>query len=235
MRVRLPNTVGGIKVERIVPSGQILEDVIMGSPPKAVVHDTEGSLESALAKFRSIDWPHSLIGRDTAKKIRIFEFAPMGAMGRALAHPLGTPETNRVVRVQVEIAGFRRIGKELLLAPDKKVMDNDFRNVLAELYEQFHVRAGVPLVRGGNGTRSMTRWLNKPGFFGHVEVPNNDHTDPGGHDYQKTFDLIPPWKLVVPQDGTVLVRGTLEELEAWQSKHRPKTRDLDGFNLRRNG
>lgn len=189
MNKPLPDKVGGVSVER-VPT--LTEESILSFPRKAVLHTTEGSFESAMAVFAAHNQPNVLFGRDSSKKFRIIEYGGIGKMGRALEHPAGTPETNRACVFQIEVAGFRQIGKEILLSPDKKEMDLEARKVLAAIWAQVAKLGGVPLVRGGNGTRSLSNWTTKPGWFGHVEVPNNDHSDPGGHEYKKTFLLAEP-------------------------------------------
>lgn len=183
----LPDKVAGITVER---KHVLTEEVPLSFTPKAVLHTTEGSLESAMTVFGTRDQPNLLIGRDSKSgKVRLIEYGGVGLMARALLHPIGTPETNRACRYQIEVAGFRQIGAEIKLTPDQKTMDAEFRKVLAEVWAFVSKEGGVPLKRGGDGSRSLSNWTTKSGWFGHVEVPNNDHTDPGGHDYAKTFAL----------------------------------------------
>ncbi len=189
MNKPLPDKVGGVTVER---KNVLTEESILSRPRKAVLHTTEGSFESAMAVFAGANQPNVLFGRDKDKKLRIVEYGGIGKMGRALAHPAGTPETNRACVFQIEVAGFRQIGAEIKTAPNSKTMDDEFRKVLAAIWAEVAKLGGVPLVRGGNGTRSLARWTTKPGWFGHVETPFNDHTDPGGHEYPKTFALAQP-------------------------------------------
>lgn len=186
----LPDKVAGIVVER---RHVLSEEVSLSAfTPKAAQHTTEGSLESAMAVFSAENEPNLLAGRDANRKIRLIEYGGIGLMARALEHPTGTPETNRACRYQVEIAGFRQEKSEILLTPDMHVLDDAFREVLAEVYALVAKIGGVPLKRGGDGSRSLTNWTTRSGWFGHIEVPNNDHTDPGGYNYEKTFALAMP-------------------------------------------
>ena len=202
----LPDVVGGVIVER---HHVLNEESNLAFTRKAVLHTTEGTFESAMAVFAGGNQPNVLLGRDSKRKIRLVEYGGVGVMARALLHPAGTPETNRACMFQIEVAGFRQIGKEILLTPDKGVMDEEFRKVLAAVWQQVAKLGGVPLVRGGNNSRSLQNWTKHKGWFGHVEVPNNDHSDPGGHDYDKTFQMAIP----EPEYRLILKNGEGAELE----------------------
>lgn len=202
----LPKQVAGITVER---KHVLDEESNLAFTRKAVLHTTEGSFESALAVFEGGNQPNVLMGRDAKGKMRIVEYGGVGVMARALLHPPGTPETNRACVFQIEVAGFRQTAAEILVAPNKKVMDDSFRSVLAALWQQAAKLGGVPLVRGGDGSRSLSHWTQHKGWFGHVEVPNNDHTDPGGHEYDKTFQMAIP----EPEYRLILKNGEGAELE----------------------
>lgn len=188
MNILLPDKVGGIVVERDhVP--YLGEESLLSVPRKGALHTTEGSFESADSEFKTKFAPNALLGRDAKKKLRLIEYAGIGVMAHALFNESGGVETNRVVHYQVEIAGFRQLDQEILLSPDMGQLDPQFRQVLAALMEIVAQRGGVPLQRGGDGTRSLSNWKNHAGWFGHVEVPENDHTDPGKHQYAKDFAI----------------------------------------------
>lgn len=233
MRVALPAIVGGVSVERR-PASFLSAEADASAPRKGITHTTEGSFESAHAVFLQSNAPHVLIGRDSSRKLRIIEYAPIGVMAHALKNVSGGVETNRLAVFQVEIAGFRQVNADPLLAPGKIPMDDAFRRVLAELMAEVNRLGGVPLKRGGDGTRSLSRWKGNAGWFGHLEVPENDHTDPGALNYARLFAMAapPPWKLV--KDGRIYARGTLSQLSNWLKTHSRKVRRLGGLNLRRN-
>lgn len=173
--------VAGVPVERISGVKRSFTTANMSAPPKAVMHTTEGGWDGSLNVFKtSTGTPTFMIGRD-GTKLRVAQFMPIGEMALTLKNPSGGVETNRVCRVQIELVGFSK--KELWL-PDEKTTE-----ALADLMGQIKDKAQVPLRRGGDGTRNVSRWLNASGWFGHVEVPENDHVDPGNLNYTKLFAL----------------------------------------------
>lgn len=234
MRKQLPDVVGGVRVERVHVS-YLGAESDASRPRKAAMHTTEGSFESAHSIFLRENAPNVLIGYDANRKLRVIEYAPIGVMAHALRH-LVPPETNRWCVYQVEIAAFRQLSSNPLLAPDKRQWNDEIANLLAAIMGVVKEKGAVPLRRGGDGTRSLSNWTTQPGWFGHLEVPGNDHTDPGALRYAPLFklaaDLLAPWKL--SKDGVVLARGTLFQLARWVHEHKDRIRKLGGVNLRRN-
>lgn len=150
-------------------------------PPKGVQHTTEGStVEGALSKFKSVDAPHFLLGRDQKNSVRVLQLIPLGYIAAALEHH-GDPPTNGYVRAQIELAGF---SKHSLWKPDTEVL-----SALGALYGALAQAQGIPLKHVANPTRNPSVWRNEAGWFGHDGAPNQwtGHWDPGVLDYQAVF------------------------------------------------
>lgn len=228
----LPDVVGGVHVERKHQGG-----FIPTTGKRAVLHTTEGGFEGSDSVLVANGvWPNAMFGRDKTGKLRIIEYAPIGAMGKALANPPGGVETNTRASYQIEVVGFRQLTGEIRMSPGMKAMTDAERKVLAALMVEVKKTAGVPLARGGDGSRSVANWMNHNGWFGHVEVPENDHTDPGAHQYNKTFAMaraqLAPWRLV--ENRKVIKRGTFKDLRAWISSHRDRIRKQGGVSIKPN-
>lgn len=182
-------TAGPYRVERIEcpgPGGT----VTLSAPRAGVVHTTQGSFESALAVFRQRYAPTFLIGPH-----RIAQLLELGAVCGALENHEGGVETNRIAAVQIEVAGF---SQERPYTFGKGTDDP-----LAALLGALRIEVGIPLSRpfpdamppGGSNVwaresfarRSAGKWGTTPGWFGHVEIPENSHWDPGALQWAKIF------------------------------------------------
>jgi hypothetical protein len=153
--------------------------VDLSKPPAGVLHTTEGSYESALSVFRHHYAPTFLVGDR-----RISQLVPLGSMAEALENPAGGVETNRWARVQIEVAGFSQ--------EEPYVFPAGTMDALSSLLATLKIEAGIPLSRPYPdkmpakpwATPSFRRrhdgkWGNVEGWYGHVEVPENGHWDPG--------------------------------------------------------
>lgn len=212
-------TVAGIKVERLTrseSSGQIARSnsqIPLSQPAKGCLHTTEGHFGPSLEVFERTGTPTFMMGYDELKvvngkltnqpatartPIRVAQFMPIGEMALTLKNAAGGVETNRFCVAQIELVGTcvqGATGHGAWLPPEPVL------NVLADLILQIREAAGVPLARGGNGTRSIQRWQQNPGWFGHGETPENDHTDPRGIKWSEIFarakagDKITSWRV----------------------------------------
>lgn len=160
---------GAFRVEHM-PCPRPGSPVDLDAPPKGVLHTIEGSLESGLAVFRRHYAPTFTVGRDRKGNVRILQHIPLGEMAAALVNASGGVETNRVVRVQIEIAGF---SKHQPWLPDAGV-----QAALASLMATLEGAAGIPLTHR-NIARNPLKWRHLSGWFGHADVPENTHWDPG--------------------------------------------------------
>jgi len=177
--------VGPHRVERVF--SRDFGEVDLSKPPVGVGHTTEGSFESALAKFEHTDAPNFMIGRDTRGKLRIIQFIELGRVAAALEHRKGTVETNRWARAQIELVGTSK--KTSWLPADKELLD-----AFTQLVAILHQRCEIPLHRPfpdaliptgivwattKNPRRLSGHWGSAAGWWNHLEVPGNEHWDMG--------------------------------------------------------
>ena len=175
--------VGPYRVEHMPmrhPAGQVDLSVREG-----VLHTIEGSLESGLAVFRSrMATPHFTVGRDRTGRVRVIQHVPLGEPAAALKNMAGGVETNFEGEVQIEIADRSRATPWL---PEQYVTD-----ALAELLVALRRVVGIPLThpfpdnpgRQPWATTSFShrragKWGRVAGWYGHMDVPENDHWDCG--------------------------------------------------------
>lgn len=150
----------------------------IGGPFKIVHHTTEGSsyagARSAYEQNRSE--PHFTVDATT-----IFQHIDTAETARSLRNADGGVQTNRDSAVQIELVGFAGRPK------DPSALANVAR--LCRWIESVHNVAqrwpnGLPRHStngsdpGGHNRNSQT-WDTQGGHFGHSQVPENDHWDPG--------------------------------------------------------
>jgi len=158
--------------------------VDMDASRVGVMHTIEGSLESGLAVFRQHFAPHFTVGRDRNGRLRVLQHIPLGFMAAALKNLPGGVETNFEAEVQIELAGHSSTSPWL---PDSGVTV-----ALASLMATLNRTVGIPLSRpfpdrmpplpwatSSFPRRHAGRWGLVSGWYGHVEVPENNHWDPG--------------------------------------------------------
>ena len=150
---------------------------IRSGPFKIVHHTTEGS--TAAGAFNTYRQRHD-IPHFTVDDQVIYQHLDTDVAATALAHPVGTVETNKHSAIQFELVGFA--GK-----PKKKA---SLKNVgrLCRWIESTHGVPAVwpngfpnPPVNGkdpGHHNRNETNWTTKGGHYGHCHVPVNVHWDP---------------------------------------------------------
>lgn len=202
-------------------------DVDPDSPPKAVGHTTEGT---SLPTYREgmTDAPTFTVGPK-----RVWQHRPLGAVCGTLENRAGGVQTNRLVRLQVEIIGFSTRKAWLPRASFQ-------RDALAAIKELAATELDVP--RGHvwpdvqeDGVLATTRYARrasrfpaKAGWYGHVEIPENEHWDWGsllweqiGDDPADMVDAMAFVKRVKRPDGTRTTEeispffATKQALRAW--------------------
>jgi hypothetical protein len=164
------------KIEKIPNPGQ---PITMSKPPVGVMHTTEGGWASAMSVFKQHDAPTFLVGSR-----RIAQLVPLGTMAAALENASGGVETNRWARAQIEVVGYSK---------DKPYsFDAGTTDALASLLATLKLEVGIPLTRPYPDTMPAKPWASKSfkrrhdghwgktaGWYGHDEVPENSHWDPG--------------------------------------------------------
>jgi hypothetical protein len=174
----LSTTIGGRKIEHIAcpnPGGHVDE----ASPATGVIHTIEGSLESGLGVFRVHFAPHFTLDGE-----RIIQLVPLGTMAAALENRPGGVETNSITRAQIELAGHSN--------DEPWLCDAATTESLADLLATLSQVAEIPLERPfadempakpwatvDFARRKAGKWGHVAGWYGHVEVPENEHWDPG--------------------------------------------------------
>jgi hypothetical protein len=174
----LNRTLGG-RVIQHVPCPNPGSPVDEGAPPAGVLHTIEGSLSSGMGVFHRHFAPHFALDADA-----ILQLVPLGTMAAALENHVGGVETNSIARVQIEVAGDSRTTPWLW---------NDVTTTtVADLIATVSKAAGIPLERPfpdrmpplpwameSFSRRHAGTWGRVAGWYGHVEVPENSHWDPG--------------------------------------------------------
>lgn len=182
---------GRYKIEKI-PCPHPTTNVQLSKPPTGVVHTTEGGWDSAMSVFRKHFAPHFLVGAG-----RIAQLVPLGKMAAALENDPGGVETNSLARVQIEVVAFSKETPWLPLPP--------VTQALAALLGTLESEAGIPLTRPfpdkmppkpwateSFARRRAGKWGKTAGWYGHVEVPENAHWDPGALRWSELLELAKP-------------------------------------------
>jgi hypothetical protein len=117
--------------------------------------------------------PQVLIGmRPVLQHPVVKQCIPFSLAGRALAHPAGTPETNRANKTQVEVCGFTAN------VPD---WGDWWYKALANLFVLISHRRNIPneSPQDFSHPRRMggQEWVRSAGHIDHGMAPGNDHTD----------------------------------------------------------
>jgi hypothetical protein len=154
--------------------------LLISAGDKGILHTTEGTFSSAHNIFRTgRDIPHCLIDPATG---RVNQYAALDRCVKTLAHPTGTPETNRAGCRQIEIAGD---------AADSPLWPTHWYNRIAALAVLMEHRTGIPrhcyhafTATPNRQARRLTPagFIRSAGWLGHEHVPNQqptNHWDPG--------------------------------------------------------
>lgn len=144
-----------------------------GGGIKLILHTTQGSnVEGSITTlFRNRSWPHLHIDPKTKRKIQYLE---VNVAAKALSNNVsdGYP-TNKSNCVQIEIEGYAEKAK------DWPTEDLDFiAQCLTEIRQVFYFPLKC-LDPNDNRRFSDKEFHEREGIYGHKNVPDNDHTDPG--------------------------------------------------------
>jgi hypothetical protein len=186
--------IGDFKVERIGGVPRTGSAVDLSKPPACVLHTTQCSWDAAIAAYRGgLKAPTFQIGPH-----RIAQLVPLGEAAAALESVRGVgPETNLWARVQVEI----------VFTVDEKrhrrtwMPNGPTTDVLVALMRFLEEDCDIPLERpfGAEDVlegllaskdfkhRRSGKWGTAAGYYGHLDMPENAHWDPGNLDYGELF------------------------------------------------
>jgi hypothetical protein len=164
------------------------ERVPLDKPRTGVLHTTEGHWQDGFNILSSHYSPHFMLGyREATKKVEIVQFVPINFIGAALK---AGGHHNADAIVQIEMVGF---SDEKLWLPEQDTLD-----ALCSLFNVCEYEWGIPLSHpwpdgdyGMAGFHTKHRGSGKfgkvAGWFGHGDVPDNDHWDPGNLRWSKVF------------------------------------------------
>lgn len=183
-----------------------------GGPFRVVHHTTEGT---SYAGARSVYAAKKADPHFTVAGSSIFQHIDTGSAARALKNPPGGVQTNRQSAVQIEVVGFA--GRPKDIATLRRV---------AELCRWIEGEHGIPQEwpsgrprSSSNGhdpgghNRSAENWNAIGGHYGHSQVPENDHWDPGYT--QAELAIVTPDAIFDPHDELAGVESEIP-LEALQ-------------------
>lgn len=138
---------------------------------KIVHHTTEGATYGGAfgAYQASGNLPHFTDSFE-AGSYRVYQHLPLNVAASALAHPLGTGETNRDNAIQIEHVGF---------AAASAAFDPLFYAGMAALCHWIEQQTRCKPRPYAGPRMPWAAWHIFSGHCGHMHVPNNDHSDPG--------------------------------------------------------
>lgn len=149
-----------------------------GGPFKIVHHTTEGtSYEGARSAYaaKKVD-PHFTVAGN-----RIYQHVDTNRAARALKNLAGGVETNRDSAVQIEVVGFAGRAKDITTL--KKVADLcrwiESEHGVPQDWPNGRPRASANGQDPGGHNRDPSNWDSNSGHYGHSQVPENIHWDPG--------------------------------------------------------
>jgi hypothetical protein len=188
---RLPGPDGTmIPVEQWPREDQKPWSKLVKNPPNLCLHTTEGTTSLGDA-YKRWEYPPNFAVGD-GKIVQLF---PLGYASEAV-------DAHDHELCQIEIP-FRvaSIGLKVWLPPSSSL--HPLVALVAFLHDEGHITTGlrrpteawpVQLDRGPQASESYYRrndgtWP-KPGVYGHVEIPADEHWDPGSFDYPRFFEMV---------------------------------------------
>lgn len=170
----------------------------------------------AIGVLHTIEWKYILsgyprgcptlaIGKPGATtRSRLEQWIPFGNYATALQNDPGGVETNRRIRVQIELAGYSSLQPWLPADKEQTVQLASFmewakHNLDIPESRPFPdtLQSGVIWATEGNPRRRSGLFTRTPGWYGHVEIPENDHWDPGSLKTRVLLALDPEPDMVV--------------------------------------
>jgi len=194
MRTGWVKKIGEFPVERIEGVHRTGSSVDLSKPPVCVLHTTQGTWANSIAVYRKkLTAPTFQVAAH-----RIGQCVPLGEAAAALESKHGGVETNLWTRAQIEVVFS-------VTDPPHRgrwMLDEGTLATLVAVMRKLHEDCDIPFERAFEfeetlaGTlaspdyerRHVGKWGHVPGYWGHVEVPENAHWDPGNLDYDILFE-----------------------------------------------
>lgn len=161
--------------------------VKLTAPRAGLLHTVEGGWAGGMSVFERHYAPHFILGLDRQdnNKVHIAQLVPIGYIGSALkAH-------NNLAIVQIEVVGF---SKEELWKPDDATC-HALASLMVVCEKEWNIPLSHPWVDGDYGRagdnehRHSGKFGTVAGWFGHGDVPDNSHWDPGNLEWSYLFKL----------------------------------------------
>jgi hypothetical protein len=149
-----------------------------GGPFKIVHHTTEGSTYAgAKAAFKA----HKSDPHFTVAGEEIFQHIDTGLAARALRNPPGGVETNRDSAIQIEVVGFAGSAKDVttLRSVARLCRWIESEHGVTQVWPNGRPRQSANGQDPGGHNRNAQTWDATEGHYGHSQVPENTHWDPG--------------------------------------------------------
>lgn len=149
----------------------------LGGPWHIVHHMTEGSTaEGAFAAYRE----RGIAPTVTIDHQTIYQHFDTEMSASALLNLAGGVQTNRLSCVQIETVGFtnRRKLEPTLQNVAKFCRWVEKEHDIPPIWPNGYPRYGTIGDPGGHN-RSIRNWVSEAGHYGHSQVPENTHYDPG--------------------------------------------------------
>lgn len=155
---------------------------------RGVLHTTEGTTYAgARPSYAAGNSPHFTVSFETGA-FKVWQHIPLNKAARALAHPAGTPETNRARCIQIEIvakaASSGTLQREYLAGIGRLMRWIESNTGIKRTALDFKgPNEGIVLAKATSPIRlSGAAWTKFNGWCGHQHVPFNAHWDPGDID-----------------------------------------------------
>jgi hypothetical protein len=149
-----------------------------GGPIKIVHHTTEGSTyagaRSAFAAHKSD--PHFTVAGD-----QVFQHIDTTQTARALRNAPGGVETNRDSAIQIEVVGFAGRPKDVVTLKSVARLCRwiEGEHGVGQRWPNGPPRFSANGNDPGGHNRNAAAWDAEGGHYGHSQVPENTHWDPG--------------------------------------------------------
>jgi hypothetical protein len=165
------------------------DHVLVNAPRTAVLHTTEGGWGGSERVFDRHFAPHFMLGTVNGQPY-IEQYVPVGLIASSMKASPSYPN-NHMAIIQVECIGW---SEEVSWQFKEPSFD-----LLASFMETVEAEYGVPLERAWpDGVYGRARssdphryegyFGTRSGWFGHGDVPANDHWDPGNLRWSELFE-----------------------------------------------
>lgn len=166
---------------------------LLGGPPRWVWHTYEADPArlSAVVGARALRAAgHDVHFCFNPLTGEIAQLLPAGVSGRALKNLPGGVQTNRLgdVCLQVEVIGFAARPFTGILTPAGRAgLGRLVQFARAHRIPDAWPAGPPPAYPKGSSPRRIDIWTSRAGHYGHSQVPENDHGDPGALDVAVVF------------------------------------------------